>query len=132
MSKVLRYLPEIEDDEQLYVARLMTDMTEEQAQQFAHIYHERRRDPTLIMLLALVGFLGVAGLHRFFTDEIGMGILYLLTAGLCFVGTIVDLFNYKGIAFRYNRRQADDVAALVASAFPDDDERDDAPPALDA
>lgn len=131
MSKVLRYLPEIEDDEQLYVARLMTDMSEEQAQQFAHIYHERRRDPTLTLLLALVGFLGVAGLHRFFADEIGMGLLYLFTAGLCFVGTIVDLFNYKSIAFRYNRRQADDVAALVAGAFPDD-ASDDASPALDA
>lgn len=131
MSRVLRYLPEIEDDEQLYVARLMTDMTEEQVERFAHIYHERRRDPTLILLLALVGFLGVAGLHRFFIDEIGMGVLYLLTAGLCFIGTIVDLFNYKELAFRYNRRRADEVAALVAGAFPDD-EGEDGPPALDA
>lgn len=130
MSKVLRYLPEIEDDEQLYVARLMTDMTEEQAERFADIYHERRRDPTIVLLLALVGFLGVAGVHRFFIDEIGMGILYLLTAGLCFIGTIVDLFNYKALAFRYNRRQADEVAALVASAFPADD--GDVPPSLDA
>lgn len=121
MSKVLRYLPEIEDDEQLYVAQLMTDMSEEQAERFAHIYRERRRDPTIILLLALVGFLGVAGVHRFFIDEIGMGVLYLLTAGLCFIGTIVDLFNYKDLAFRYNRRQADRAASLVAGAFPDDE-----------
>lgn len=130
MSKVLRYLPEIEDDEQLYVAQLMTDMTEEQAEQFAHVYHERRRDPTMVLLLTLVGFLGVAGVHRFFIDEIGMGVLYLLTGGLCVIGTIVDLFNYRDLAFRYNRHQADKVAALVANAFPTDD--GDTPPALDA
>ncbi len=128
-AKVLRYLPEIEDDEQLYVARLMGEMTDEQARQFAHIYQKRRRDPTMVLLLALVGFLGIAGIHRFFTDQIGMGLLYVLTAGLCFIETIVDLFNYKDIAFRYNRRQADEVAALVASAFPTEG---DAPPALDA
>jgi TM2 domain-containing membrane protein YozV len=55
----------------------------------------------------------VAGVHRFVIDEIGMGLLYLFTAGLCFIGTIVDVINYKSIAFRYNRKQADEVAAMV-------------------
>jgi len=131
MSKVLRYLPEIEDDEQLYVAQLITDMSDEQAKQFAYVYRERRREPIHILLLALVGFLGVAGAHRFYIDEIGMGVLYLLTGGLCVIGTIIDLFNYKDLAFRYNRRQADEVAALVGDAFPDDDEEKE-PPSFDA
>ncbi|NBB74658.1 MAG: NINE protein [Bacteroidetes bacterium] len=131
MSKVLRYLPEIEDDEQLYVAQLITDMSDEQAKQFAYVYRERRREPIHILLLALVGFLGVAGAHRFYIDEIGMGVLYLLTGGLCVIGTIIDLFNYKDLAFRYNRRQADEVAALVGDAFPDDDEEG-TPPSFDA
>jgi len=68
MSKVLRYLPEIEGDEQLYPAQLITDMTDEQAEQFARIYRERRRDPTHILLLALVGFLGAAALNGFYTN----------------------------------------------------------------
>ncbi len=131
MSKVLRYLPEIEDDEQLYVAQLITDMSDEQAKQFAYVYRERRREPIHILLLALVGFLGVAGAHRFYIDEIGMGVLYLLTGGLCVIGTIIDLFNYKDLAFRYNRRQADEVAALVGDAFPEENE-DDAPSSFDA
>lgn len=113
MSNVLEYLPQLEGDEQLYVADLINEMPEEQAEQFARIYRERRKDPQLILLLALVGFVAVAGVHRFVVDEIGMGLLYLFTAGLCFIGTIVDVVNYKSIAFRYNRRQADDVAALV-------------------
>ncbi|PSQ96895.1 MAG: hypothetical protein BRD55_04425 [Bacteroidetes bacterium SW_9_63_38] len=35
------------------------------------------------------------------------------TLGLCFIGTLVDAVNYKSIAFRYNREQADEVAAMV-------------------
>lgn len=113
MSNVLEHLPEIEGDEQFYVAKIINDMPEEQAGQFARIYRERRREPTVILLAVLVGFFGVAGVQRFLIDEIGMGLLYLFTAGLCFIGTIVDVINYKSIAFRYNRKQADEVAALV-------------------
>lgn len=114
MSNVLEYLPELEGDEQLYVAELVNELPEEKAKQFARVYRERRKDPQLILLLALLGFVVVAGVHRFVIDEIGMGFLYLFTAGLCFIGTIVDIVNYKDIAFRYNRKQADEVLALIS------------------
>lgn len=38
----------------------------------------------------LAFFLGVLGIHRFYLGHIGMGILYLLTAGLCGIGALVD------------------------------------------
>jgi TM2 domain-containing membrane protein YozV len=113
MSNVIEYLPELEGDEQLYVADLVNDLPEEEARRFARVYRERRKDPQMILLLALVGFVAIAGVHRFVIDEIGMGLLYLFTAGLCFIGTIVDVVNYKDIAFRYNRQQADEVLALI-------------------
>jgi TM2 domain-containing membrane protein YozV len=113
MSNVIEYLPELEGDEQLYVADLVNDLPEDEAQRFARVYRERRKDPQMILLLALVGFVAIAGVHRFVIDEIGMGLLYLFTAGLCFIGTIIDVVNYKDVAFRYNRRQADEVLALV-------------------
>ena len=113
MSNVIEYLPELEGDEQLYVADLVNDLPEDEAKRFARVYRERRKEPQMILLLALVGFVAVAGVHRFVIDEIGMGLLYLFTAGLCFIGTIVDVINYKSIAFRYNRKQADEVAAMV-------------------
>jgi hypothetical protein len=38
-----------------------------------------------------------------------MGILYLLTGGLCLIGTIVDLINYKNLAFEYNQKVAQEI-----------------------
>ena len=113
MSNVIEHLPELEGDEQLYVADLVNDLSDEKARRFARVYRERRKDPQTILLLTLVGFVGVAGVHRFVIDEIGMGLLYFFTAGLCFLGTIVDIVNYKDVAFRYNRQQADEVLALI-------------------
>jgi len=113
MSNVLEHLPQLEGDEQFHVAKLINDMPDDEAEQFARIYRERRKDPQMILILALVGFLGIGGVHRFMVDEIGMGLLYLFTVGICYIGTIVDVINYKSIAFRHNRKQAEEVAALV-------------------
>ena len=106
-------LPEIVGDEQMLITGLLKDMDDETAQQFATVYRVRRKDPQTILLLTLVGFLGVAGIQRFFVDQIGMGILYVLTAGLCFIGTIIDLINYKRIAFDYNQQQAQQIWAMI-------------------
>jgi len=118
MSKVILYMPELEGDEQLLIASLMKEMTETQAEQFARVYRERRRDPGITLVLALVGFLGIAGVHRFVLNQIVIGLLYLFTAGLCFIGTVVDMVNYKSLTFGYNKKQALEVATLIRGAFP--------------
>ncbi len=118
MSKIIKYLPELDGDEQVFVARLMTDMTEEQADQFGRVYRERRKDPTTVLLLTLGAFVGVAGLNRFFLGQIGMGLAYLFTAGFCLVGSLFDLFNHKALAARFNEEAALDVAELIRGAFP--------------
>ena len=117
MSKILQYLPELQDDEQLYVAQLLKPMTEEQAQQFARVYRERRRDPTWVLLATLLVFVGIGGVNRFYLDQVGMGLLYLLTGGLCVVGSIIDALNYKRLTFDYNRQQAEQAAALVRGSY---------------
>lgn len=118
MSKVIKYLPEIEGDEQVFVARLLKDMTEEQAEQFANVYRTRRKDETTTLILAVLGFVVVAGVHRFYLGQIGMGLAYLLTAGFCFIGTIVDLVNYKNLVATFNEKQAVDTATVIRGAFP--------------
>ena len=107
--KLFEYLPELEGEEAQYIHQLMEQMPEERREAFARIYRARRKDPIIMLFLALIGLFGIAGIHRFIVGQIGMGILYVLTAGLCVVGTIVDMINYKNFAFEYNRKVAMDV-----------------------
>lgn len=113
MARMINYLPELEGDEALYVAKMMESMDDETADRFARVYRARRKNPDMILLTAVIGFFGIAGIQRFLIGHIGMGLLYLLTGGLCLIGTIVDIINYKNLAFEYNRDVARDAASLA-------------------
>ena len=47
-------------------------------------------DRSLIVAVLLWFFLGLLGIHRFYIGHIGMGVLYLLTGGLCGIGWLID------------------------------------------
>lgn len=113
MANVLDYVPEAEGDEALYIGKVISDLTDEQATRFANVYRARRKDPQTIMIVCLLGFLGLAGVHRFMLNQVGMGILYFFTAGLCLIGVIVDLVNYKDLTFQYNRGIAQEIRSLI-------------------
>ncbi len=113
MANVIDYLPELEGDEAAYISKVMESMDEKSADRFSKVYRARRQDPQTVLLTALVGFFGVAGIHRFLVGQLGMGLLYLFTAGLCFIGTIVDIINYKNLAFEYNREVAREAVSLI-------------------
>ena len=49
------------------------------------------KDPTTILLVSI--FLGSLGIDRFMLGDIGMGILKLLTCGVCGILTIIDWFT---------------------------------------
>jgi TM2 domain-containing membrane protein YozV len=100
-------------DEYSYLRQILTEMNERQSQNFVAFYSTRRKDPQEILLFTLLGFLGIAGIQRFIIGNTGMGILYILTAGLCFIGTIVDIINHKALTFEYNRKAANESALLV-------------------
>ncbi len=118
MANVLRHLPELEGMELGYIQGLMKSMDEDQASLFAQVYRARRKDAQMILILTLIGFFGFAGLHRFILGQIGLGILYILTVGLCFIGTIVDLVNYKSLAYEYNVKMAHETLAMISNHFP--------------
>ena len=65
-----------------------------------YIYVKKSKSTAL--LLCLIGFLGVAGLHRIYTGHIISGIIYLLTGGLFGIGTIIDLL-YIILGFFYDK-----------------------------
>jgi len=114
MANVLRHLPELEGMELGYIQGILKDMNDEQASLFAQVYRARRKDSQMILILTLIGFFGFAGLHRFILGQIGLGILYILTVGLCFIGTIVDLVNYKSLTYEYNIKIAQETLSLIA------------------
>lgn len=120
MSRVLQYLPDVSGDEQIVVAELLKPMDDTQAETFAHVYRNRRKDPTVVLILTLVGFLGLAGLQRFYTDRIVLGLLYLVTWGFCGVGIVLDAIRYKKVALAYNQEQAHEVAEVVRESVPDE------------
>lgn len=113
MANVIDHLPEIEGDEALYIGKLFSDMSDEQANKFTSVYRSRRKDPQTILITCILGFFLVAGIHRLLLNQIGMGILYIFTGGLCLIGTIVDLVNYKDLTFQFNREVAKEVRQYV-------------------
>ena len=50
--------------------------------------------------LCLLGFIGVAGLHRFYVRQHVTGLLYLLTAGIFGIGTCVDVVRLLANCFK--------------------------------
>jgi TM2 domain-containing membrane protein YozV len=57
------------------------------------------------VLLIIPSFFGIAGLHRFYLGQAGMGILYLFTFGFLGIGLIIDLFTLSGMVDKYNLMQ---------------------------
>ena len=48
-------------------------------------------EKTVTILLCVLGFLGLAGIHRFYRGKILSGLLWLFTGGLFLIGTILDI-----------------------------------------
>ncbi len=116
-QQLLRMFPDMEYDEMANIINLTQGMNEQQQQTFLSIYQGKRRDKTLMLVLALLGFIGFAGIHRLITGDIGLGILYFFTAGLCFVGTIADLINIKKLTSDYNQKMAYESANMATAVF---------------
>ena len=90
--------------EELTVIQLNTkDFDEEKISHFLNLYIGRRVKTDTLLICTLLGLFGIGGIQRFFTGQIGMGILYLLTLGLCYIGTIIDLINYKKLTLERNQ-----------------------------
>lgn len=108
-------LPGLEQDELTYLQSLVKDMSDLQQKNFFMIYQGKRKDPQTILICSIVGLVFIPGLQRFLLGQIGMGILYLLTFGLCFIGSIVDLVNNKKMTLEYNQKAAYESANMSRS-----------------
>jgi TM2 domain-containing membrane protein YozV len=113
-TRLIQLIPGIEADELMFLETMTKDLSDEQLQTFAILYNNERKKPDMILIGGIIGLLGIGGVQRFMIGQIGMGILYLLTAGLCYIGTIIDLVNYKKLTFEFNRELA---AKIVRGAI---------------
>lgn len=105
-------LPGITPQEYSYLQTATTGFSEQQLRGFLMIYGSKRRNPDDMVLYCILGFF-VPGLPRFLVNQIGMGVLYFFTLGLCFIGTIIDLVNHKTLAMEYNQRMVFESLQMV-------------------
>jgi len=99
-------LPGITAEEIGFLQQATNGLNESQQKYFFMVYSGRRKSPQDMLIFSLVGCFLVPGLQRFIVGQIGMGILYLFTAGLCFIGSIIDLVNHKSLAMEFNKKVA--------------------------
>ena len=110
---LLSYFPTAQVEELDVIERETIDLNEREFEEFVIRYHAKRQSPENMLLFAAIGLVGIAGIHRFLINQVGMGILYLLTGGLCLIGTIVDMVNYRQIAQEYNRKLIMETVDLI-------------------
>jgi TM2 domain-containing membrane protein YozV len=96
-------LPGITPEEMGYIQQAVGQLTENQQKYFYMSYTTKRKSQQDMLIFCIVGFF-VPGLQRFILGQVGMGLLYFFTAGLCFIGTIVDLVNHRALANEYNQK----------------------------
>jgi TM2 domain-containing membrane protein YozV len=114
--KFYELMPELSGEEMVFIQALTNTYSDEKLRMFATVYRARRRDPQMILLVTLLGFLGAAGVHRILLNQIGMGIVYFFTGGFCLIGTIVDLINYQQLTFTYNRQAAIEISGMLSQS----------------
>lgn len=109
--KIIELIPDVESEELLFLESILEDLSDRKLESFCLMYRSKRKKPDTILLLAILGFIGAAGIHRMFINHIILGILYFFTGGLCLIGTIVDIINHKQLALEHNENMAMEVIA---------------------
>ncbi|MBR7131917.1 MAG: TM2 domain-containing protein [Clostridia bacterium] len=63
-------------------------------------FYGPRKSKKVALILCIIGFFGIAGIHRMYVGKVGSGVLHLLTYGICGIGTIIDLISILSGGFR--------------------------------
>lgn len=106
-------LKSITPTEMIHLKNITANLSPEKLKDFTTIYSSKRREAEILLVIACAGFFGVAGIHRFLIGQIGMGLLYFFTGGLCFIGTILDIINHKQLADEYNAQMANESLQMI-------------------
>jgi TM2 domain-containing membrane protein YozV len=110
---LLKFLFDVTPEELITINSRTKGFSDDDLTQFCTIYRSKRKDPQTILLLCLLGLIFIAGIHRFVIGHIGMGVLYFFTAGLCWIGTIVDAINHKNLTLEYNAKMIAETLSML-------------------
>ena len=102
------------------LAAFQVEMTDSQKMMFQTQYNASKKDRTVGIILSIL--FGTLGIDRFYIGDTGMGILKLLTGGLCGILWVIDWFLIMGKIDDLNRAKAQEIAAAVkvtAAAAPE-------------
>ena len=86
-------------------------LTEQERQLFYLQYSSVERDRTVLLIVSV--FAGSLGIDRFLLNDIGMGVLKLLTGGLCGILWVIDIFLIMGKTDEYNRQKAHEIVSAI-------------------
>lgn len=82
-----KYFPE---EKMLYLREKLASLDDDK---FTMLSTIELKDPTTLLLISI--FLGTLGIDRFMIGDTGMGVLKLLTGGVCGILTIIDWFTIQ-------------------------------------
>lgn len=77
-----------------------------------------RKQKSVAYLLWLLGFVGLCGVHRLYTERYLLGILYLFTFGFCFLGQLIDLLLIPDDVESFNHSLRQSAAARLTPQGP--------------
>ena len=111
MTYLMPYLLEFPRIERVYVQNMISQLPAQHAEAFMIAYRTRRKDPQTVLLAAVIGLVACPGFQRFWVGEVGMGLLFLFTAGFLAMGSIIDLCTYRTLARCHNEKVARTILA---------------------
>lgn len=108
---------DITPEELMYLQHITASFTDDQLKNFIFLYNGKRKKAQDILLFTLLGLIGFAGIQRFVLNQVAMGVVYFITIGFCYIGTIVDLINHKSMTEEYNQKAAYECAQLIGRGY---------------
>jgi len=109
--------PGMTAEEMMYLQHATDGMNEKQQQNFYNLYASKRKSTQDMLLLCILGFFGLAGMHRMAMGQVGLGLVYFFTCGLFWIGTFVDLLSIYKLTNEHNRKMAFESCQIIKMGF---------------